>query len=124
MSINRLFYVLLVIAVLVITACTPQTVATPESTSAPVATEVSAPTSTMPAVEASPIPEALPQELKGHKSDVWSVAFSPDGEYLASGSSDGTARLWNLASGEEIAVFSVETGEVGGVVFSPDGKYL
>jgi TRAP-type C4-dicarboxylate transport system substrate-binding protein len=78
----------------------------------------------MPAVEASPIPEALPQELKGHKSDVWGVDFSPNGRYLASGSSDGTTRLWDVATGEEVAVFSVETGEVGGVAFSPDGKFL
>ena len=34
--------------------------------------------------------------LIGHKDIVTSVAFSPNGEYLASGSSDDTIGLWNL----------------------------
>lgn len=68
--------------------------------------------------------EVPPQEFKGHKGDLWGVDFSPDGKYLATGSNDKTARLWDLASGQTIRVFSGHTGELGEVVFSPDGKYL
>jgi hypothetical protein len=35
--------------------------------------------------------------LSGHKSYVWSLAFSPDGATLASGSGDNTVRLWDTA---------------------------
>ena len=38
--------------------------------------------------------------LEGHASNVRSVAFSPDGAFLATGSSDKTARLWEVASGK------------------------
>src|SRR5215217_564088 len=65
-----------------------------------------------------------PRDFKGHTSDVWGVAFSPDGKYLATGSSDKTARLWDVASGETIHIFEGHAGEVGEVEFSPDGKYL
>ncbi len=38
-----------------------------------------------------------------HDDDVYSVAFSPDGKYVVSGSADGTAQVWKAASGKEIA---------------------
>jgi WD40 repeat protein len=41
--------------------------------------------------------------LRGHTDEVTSVCFSPDGKLLASGSKDGTFRLWELASGKEVA---------------------
>lgn len=68
--------------------------------------------------------EAPPIEFKGHTSDVWGVDFSPDGKYLATGSDDKTARLWDVATGETIRTFTGHTKEVGDVAFSPDGKYL
>src|ERR1700681_3160439 len=62
--------------------------------------------------------------LKGHTDRVISVAYSPDGKTLASGSSDTTIKLWDVATGKEKATLSGHTNHVGDVVFSPDGKTL
>ena len=42
------------------------------------------------------------KSLEGHKTAVWSVAFSPDGKTLASGGADRTVRIWNVKTGEQI----------------------
>ncbi|MBC7318837.1 PD40 domain-containing protein [Candidatus Bipolaricaulota bacterium] len=62
--------------------------------------------------------------LTGHTEPVLSVAFSPDGSLLASGSWDGTIKLWNVATGEELRTLTGHTGYVYSVAFSPDGKIL
>jgi TRAP-type C4-dicarboxylate transport system substrate-binding protein len=111
------------IGVIAITACAPSVASTPIPS-----TVASAPTTqilpTNPTPEASPAVEAPPLEFRGHKGDLWGVTFSPDGKYLATGSHDGTARLWDIATGQTIRIFSGHTGEVEQVAFSPDGKYL
>ena len=58
-----------------------------------------------------------------HDDSVISVAFSPDGKYVVSGSDDNTARVWEACSGKEIARMTHD-GEVNSVAFSPDGKYV
>ena len=63
--------------------------------------------------------------LTGHTGNVWSVAFSPDGKTLASGSADGTVRLWDVATHRQIgAPLTGHTDNVWSVAFSPDGKTL
>ena len=60
----------------------------------------------------------------GHMDEVFSVAFSPDGKTLATASKDGTARLWDVATGNVRHVLSGHANEVICAEFSPDGQTL
>src|SRR6266540_3082890 len=55
---------------------------------------------------------------------VYSVAFSPDGKTLASGSGDNTIRLWDVGAGRLIRSLAGHGGAVRSVAFSPDGKMI
>ena len=59
----------------------------------------------------------------GHTDAINSVAFSPDGTRLASGSSDNTVRLWDVSTETSIAAFE-HSDSVFSVAFSPDGMTL
>jgi tRNA A-37 threonylcarbamoyl transferase component Bud32 len=52
------------------------------------------------------------------------VAFSPDGERLASACSDQSLKVWDTASGREALAFEGHSGAVSHLTFSPDGKWL
>ena len=63
--------------------------------------------------------------LTGHTDRVHAVAFSPDGHTLLSGSYDGTARLWDVATHRQIGIpLNGHDGEVYSVAFSPHGNVV
>jgi WD40 repeat protein len=55
---------------------------------------------------------------------VLAVSFSADGKYLAIGNRDGTTRLWQIDSGQEVARLNTGDYSVTAVTFSRDGEYL
>ena len=60
--------------------------------------------------------------LKGHRTSVRSVVFDPKGQWLASGSSDRTVKLWEMSSGELIHTLEGRNDGVQSVAFGLRGR--
>jgi WD40 repeat protein len=58
--------------------------------------------------------------LTGHTDAVTAIAFSPDGQLLASASADKTIRLWSPSTGKDLGAYNGQQS----VAFSPDGSFL
>lgn len=73
--------------------------------------------------------DAEPRLLNGHDGPVTTIAFSPDGRLLASGSTDEFVidpdiHLWDVATGEMVATLTGHTDGVGALAFHPSGEWL
>jgi WD40 repeat protein/DNA-binding SARP family transcriptional activator len=64
------------------------------------------------------------ETLAGHTAQVLAVGVSPNGSLFATGSADGTARLWNAATGDAGHVLQAHEGAVLATRFSADGTRL
>lgn len=62
--------------------------------------------------------------LRGHSDWVTHVQFSPNGRWVATSSSDGTVRLYNIKSGKTVTTLSQQAGVGSPLAFTSDGKYL
>ena len=63
-------------------------------------------------------------ELGGHSEVVSSLAYSPDGQVLASSGGDRSVRLWDVAAGRERRVIPGQPGMLVALAFAPDGRTL
>ncbi|QRV83673.1 hypothetical protein RhiJN_11689 [Ceratobasidium sp. AG-Ba] len=65
------------------------------------------------------------EPFRGHTDSVCSIAYSPDGAYLASGSQDCTVRVWNMTRRKELGEpLRGHTQPVIAVAYSPNGAYI
>ena len=64
-----------------------------------------------------------PHLYSGHHDKVFALAWSPDGEYIASGGRDQTVHIWHAHTGE-LHTFRQMTNYVLALAWSPDGQYL
>jgi WD40 repeat protein len=82
----------------------------------------------------SPTPLASPHALgstlltyRGHTGAVYTIAWSPNGQYIASGSADSTVRVWNTATGETLYIYQGHAGlfnSVFTVGWAANGGYI
>ena len=61
--------------------------------------------------------------LNAHLSEIWSVKFSPNGNWVASGSVDSTIKIWNKENGEKILTMKQPEG-ITSIDVNPDGNYI
>jgi WD40 repeat protein len=62
--------------------------------------------------------------LQGHTNGIAAVAFSPDGQLIATASADGTAKIWNTLTGKLLHTLQGHTSWIPAVAFSPDGQLI
>ena len=62
--------------------------------------------------------------MKGHSDYVFSVAYSPDGKRIISGSRDQTIKIWDTNTGECLKTLGEHSNSVNSVVFSPNGTKI
>ena len=61
---------------------------------------------------------------RGHRQTVTTLAWSPNGKHIVSGSADSTVMEWDASTGQTVTSYTGHSGDIGAVAWSPDGKYI
>ena len=64
------------------------------------------------------------RSIRAHDGPIWQLAFSPNGERIASAGADGKIRVWNFADHRLLRTFDKHTNSVSSLAWSPDGQSL
>ena len=75
-------------------------------------------------VQRERVPDPPLLRLRGHTRALLAVAWSPDDQWIATGSKDQTARIWNVSTGAEHRTLIGHNDSVQAVAFTPDGDIL
>jgi WD40 repeat protein len=108
-------------------APTPTPTFTPTLTPTPTSTPTISPTPTTtlaPNLIASGSVDRIEEVFTLDIESALGLAFSPDGQMLASSTWDGSVRVWDVANRSEFVTFKAHTKSVYGLAFSPDGNTL
>ena len=66
----------------------------------------------------------LVHKFEGHSDEVWSVAVTPDGQHIISGSEDETVKVWSVASKSLVSTCREHSGRVAAVAATPDSQRI
>jgi len=75
-----------------------------------------------PVLKAVPTQQLAQVVYRGHAGIVWSVAWSPDGQFIASTSDDNTVQVWQAANGKSVSVY--DASSVHAAAWSPNGRLI
>jgi WD40 repeat protein len=64
------------------------------------------------------------KRMLAHEGEIYGLAFSRDSQYIAMASADNTTRVWDLASGQEVARHTASNKKWASLAFGPNDKYL
>jgi WD40 repeat protein len=62
--------------------------------------------------------------LSGNERTVEVAAITPEGKYLATGHTDGTARVWQIETREQVLALNADASAISAIAFSSDGSQL
>ena len=68
--------------------------------------------------------ESTLTSYRGCLRDVYDFAFSFDGKYVAAGTSDGTARVWDVATGRQLLILDADVAYITDIEFQASGQLI
>ncbi len=98
---------------------------TPQPSDTSTATLTPTPSATLPpAPTATPLPQGPLLTYTGHSGPIRTLAWSPNGKWIASAGDDTTVQVWNALTGQPIFTFRQHTQAVNALAWSPDSTRI